>query len=499
MLRILGSARKLCGGMTRRDLLRVGGLGLAGMTLPQLASWQQASANTGTPRTRAFGRAKSVILLHLYGSPSQIEWVDPKPDAPVEVRGELGSIPSSLPGCRVCELLPNFAKVLDRCTVLRSMTHPYPLHGVAFALTGIPTIQLPMELNPRDPGLWPFFGSVVDYLDGKNSGDRAAAVPRNIALPWQFSSKRTGEVPRSGPYAGFLGKEYDPVWTSFVGTPTKGFRKKLKEVVFDEHDPYIGLSADSHFEVPAATSFQADITLDRFNRRRDLLGQIDSARADLDGSNSGRQFDRYRRMAYELLESDKLRKALDARHEPSAIRDMYGHTLFGQACLTARRLVEAGSRIVTVFWDEYGLAGTAWDTHDNHYPRLKNELCPGFDLAFSALINDLDQRGMLNDTLVVCTSEHGRTPKLADVEGGGRDHWSRVYSSLMAGGGVKRGQIVGRSDNQAGEVVERPISPKDLMATMYHQLGIDHHTLVHDTLGRPLPLVDGQVITEALI
>jgi hypothetical protein len=501
MLRVLGSARTLCDGLTRRDLLRIGGLGLAGMSLAELGAWQAAAAAEPVERPKSFGRAKSIILIHLYGSPSQIEWVDPKPDAPLEIRGDLGSISSSLPGCRVCELLPNFAKVLDRCTVLRSMSHPYPLHGVAFALTGVPTLELPMELNPRDPRNWPFFGSVVDYVEShKPSAGQGSqpSVPRNIALPFKFSSRRTGEVPRSGPYAAFLGSEYDPVWTDFIGTATKGLTKTLADKKFEDNDPYIGLSLDSHFVVPAATSLQAEVTLDRLNRRRSLLAQFDQARCDLATSARGRQLDRYRQMTYELLESDKLRTALDVRREPAASRELYGYTLFGQSCLAARRLVEAGSRIVSVFWDEYGLAGSGWDTHYNHYARLKQELCPGLDLAWNGLITDLDRRGLLDDTLVVCTSEHGRTPKITTGQGGGRDHWSRVYSTLVAGGGTKRGHIVGASDRQGGDVADRPISPKDLLATMYHLLGIDHHMIVHDPLGRPLPLVDGQVIFEAL-
>ena len=502
MLRILGSARQLCGGMTRRDLLRVGGLGLAGMTLSQMQDWQTASASQASTKPASFGRAKSIILIHLYGSPSQIEWVDPKPDAPLEIRGELGSIPSSLPGLRVCELLPKSAKVMDRCTVLRSMTHPYPIHGVAYALTGIPVIQLPMELNPRAAGHWPFFGSVVDYVESKNKrAGKPRSVPSNMALPYRFSSRRSGEVPRSGPYAAFLGSEYDPVFTDYEGTAFRGITKKLvkEDPEFTCNDPYMGVMPDCHFTVPAATSFQPDVTLDRLNRRRSLLGQFEDARGDLAKSAAGRQLDRYRQMTFDLLESDHLRGALDVRKERNEIRELYGYTLFGQSCLAARRLVEAGSRVVTVFWDEYGRAGSGWDTHFSHYARLKEELCPGYDQAWYGLITDLERRGMLDDTLIVCTSEHGRTPKISDVDGAGRDHWSRVYSSVVAGGGTKRGSIVGASDKHGGDVLERPISPKDLLATMYHLLGIDHHLLIHDALGRPLPLVEGHVIEEALL
>jgi len=504
MLNILGSTRRLCGGMSRRDWLRVGSLGLAGMTLTdvtlgEIAQWQHASAATGTERPRSFGKAKSIILIHLYGSPSQLETVDPKPKAPVEIRGELGEIPSSLPGLNVCELLPNLAKVMDRCTVLRSLTHPYPLHGVAFALTGVPAIDVPMELNPHDPRHWPFFGSVVDFVDAHNPlRAPPRGVPANIALPWQFSSRRVGEVPRAGPYAAFLGGEYNPVWTDFLGTATKSLVKTLQQQVYTDNDPYIGLTPDSHFVVPSATNLQSDVTLDRLNRRRSLVEQLDQARADLGRSSGSKQFDRYREMTYGLLESDQLRTALDVRLEPEPTRKIYGDTLFGQGCLAARRLVEAGSRVVTVFWDEYGLAGTAWDTHWNHYPRMRQELCPGFDQGWYGLITDLDRRGLMDDVLVVCTSEHGRTPQLSSANGGGRDHWSRVYSSIVAGAGVQRGQVVGASDKHGGDVADRPISPKDLLATMYHLLGVDHRLMVHDNLGRPLPIVDGELIPEIL-
>ncbi|MGH7139267.1 MAG: DUF1501 domain-containing protein, partial [Pirellulales bacterium] len=182
MLRILGSQRNLCGGVSRRDWLRVGGLGLAGLTLPDVLRLQAAAA----PATSAtFGKAKSVILIHLYGSPSQLETFDPKPKAPVEIRGELGHIASNVPGLDIGELLPQTAKVMDRCCVIRSMTHPYPLHGVAYALTGVPAIDVPMELSPRDPRHWPFFGSVVDFIDTRNPDkQRSTEIPANVALPW---------------------------------------------------------------------------------------------------------------------------------------------------------------------------------------------------------------------------------------------------------------------------------------------------------------------------
>ena len=515
MLRILGSPKQLCAGVSRREMLRAGslalgslGLGLggwndAGLTLGDLLRGQ-AAASEGTPanRPKTFGQAKAVILLHLYGSPSQMETFDPKPESPVEVRGELKAIESSLPGCQVCELLPNLAKVMDRTTVIRSLTHPYPLHGVAYALTGVPAIDVPMELNPHDPRHWPFCGSVVDYLETlrekQNPPKTKRQVPRNVALPFPFSSRRKGEVPRAGPYAVFLGGEYNPVWTDFVGQATRERVKSLREDTYSALDPYLGVNDEAHFEVPSASQLQPDVTLDRLNRRRSLLEQFDAGRSQMSGDKAGRQLDRYQQMAFNLLESDKLRTALDLRREPATLRDSYGRTLFGQSCLAARRMVEAGSKVVTVFWDEYELAGSGWDTHWDHFPRMKEELCPGLDQAWFGLINDLDQRGMLDDTLVICTSEHGRTPKLKTDRGGGRDHWSRVYSALMAGAGVARGRVVGASDRQGGLVADSPCSPKDMLATMYHLLGIDHHTILYDALTRPLPLVDGRLLHEVL-
>ena len=500
MLRILGSPKSLCSGWTRREMLRAGGLGLLGISLADyLRLTQTQAARPPDHLHRSFGRAKSCILLYLYGAPSQLETFDMKPDAPVEIRGELKPIRSRLPGLDVCELLPNAARVMDRVTVVRSLTHPYPLHGVAYALTGVPQIDVPMELNPRDGRHWPFLGSVVDYLGRMKSGGKSRAVPDNIALPFPFSSRRIGEVPRAGPYAAYLGGAYNPVWTEFHGRATRHMVKTLQEQKLDVAEPYMGITPDSRFELATATELPRDITLDRLDGRRSLVEQFDRARRDLPATEAGRSFDRYRAMAHNLIVSEKIRTALDLGREPLRLRESYGMTIFGQAALTARRLVEAGSRFVSVFWDEYGLAGSAWDTHWDHYPRLKQELMPGFDLALAGLIDDLDARGLLDETLVLCLSEHGRTPKLANVKGGGRDHWSRAYCGLLAGAGVARGKVVGRTDKIAGDVTERPLSPKDILATVYHLLGIDPETTLSDRTGRPSPLVPGgTVISDVL-
>lgn len=497
MLRILGSAKHFAPGVTRRDWLRVGGLGLAGLSLPEVFQLQDASRAAEGTRGARFGQAKSLILIHLYGAPSQLEWVDPKPDAPVEIRGTLGTIASKLPGCQVGELFPKFGQVLDRCTVLRSLTHPYPIHGVAFALTGIPVIDVGMELSPRDPRHWPYCGSVIDFVDGVRS-PAPPSIPRNLVLPFRFSSRRVGEVPRAGPYGGFLGANYDPVFADYVGTPTRGVIKTLRDMEFKDPDPYVACANDSHFVVPAATRLQSDVTLDRFDRRRSLLEQMNAARRELLDAAPTRKWNSQQAAALAVLSSEKLAAALDIRRESTEVQELYGESLFSKSCLAARRLVEAGARVVSVFWDEYGLAGSGWDTHWNHYQRMKEELCPGLDQGWHALITDLDRRGLLDDTLVVCTSEHGRTPKINGAKGAGRDHWSQVYASVVAGGGTARGRVVGASDRHAAEVADRPLSPKDLLATMYHLLGIDPELRLTDRTGREWPLTEGRVITEAL-
>jgi len=502
MLRVLGSPKRLCDGSSRRDFLLAGGLGTLGLTLPDFLRNQHARAASpagAAGHDRHFGRAKSCILLFLYGSPSQIEFADQKPNAPEEVRGELGTIRSSLPGCDVCELLPHTSRVMHDVTVIRSMTHKHPIHGVAYATTGVQDIDVGMELSPQDARHWPFIGSVVSHLERRKNPVAAMkkAVPDNIALPWPFSSQRTGEVHRAGPYAAFLGGAYNPHFTTFRGTATGKMTKTLTETTKEFDEPYVGISPDSYFALGAEGV--ADLTLDRMNTRHSLADQFDSARRVRRGPAPSEPWDEYREMAYSLIGSEKLRHALDVRREPAKVRESYGHTLFGQGCLAARRLVEAGSRFATVFWDEYGLAGSGWDTHWDHYNRMRKELMPGFDRGFAGLISDLAQRGMLDDTLVVVLSEHGRTPKINKAKGGGRDHWAQAYTTLMAGGGVARGKVVGKTDSIGGTVADRPVSPKDALATIYHLLGYDLETTLTDRAGRPVSIAPGaQVVRDVL-
>ena len=490
MLRVLGSDKRFCDGLTRRDALWAGGLGMFGLTLGDYL--RAADPKPITPRDAAFGKAKACILLFLYGSPSQLELADMKPDAPVEIRGDLKPIRSTLPGCDVVELMPYSSRVMDKVTVVRSCTHKHPIHGVAFATTGIPDIDVAMELAPHDGRHWPFIGSVVSYLEHQKKDRRP--VPDNIALPWQFSSRRVGEVPRAGPYAAYLGGAYNPHFTDFVGEATREITKTLNEKKETFKEPYVGIAPTARFTLgDAATA--ADITIDRLNTRRSLLQQFDDSRRGFEVGGFARQRD----MAYSLIGTGKVRDALDVAREPMGVREGYGMTVFGQGCLAARRLIEAGSKFVTVFWDEFGLAGSGWDTHWEHYPRMKNELMPGFDRGFAGLVNDLDQRGMLDETLVVVLSEHGRTPRITTGNGGGRDHWAQAYTTLFAGGGTARGKVVGKTDKIGGTVTDRPVSPKDLLATVYHLLGYDPDTMVFDKTNRPHPVLsEGAVVRDVL-
>jgi hypothetical protein len=439
----------------------------------------------------------------LYGSPPQHETFDPKPDAIAEVRGEIGSIASVVPGLRVCELLPRTSQIMDQVTVVRSMTHRYPEHGVAYAVSGIPTYTPELETRPRDGRHWPYIGSVVDYLAQRQprsaGGERGdVTMPRNIALPWMVNSK-TDMLVNAGPFAAFLGQAHDPLWTDFTGPGTRVVPHYTDGQTRDFHDPFGGTVANGRFILSTDGRLRDDVPVERLNLRRSLLNQFEQAQRRLD--TTGHIFDHHRQRAYSLLTSNAVHQALDISRESPALRERYGMTLFGQSCLAARRLIEAGTKFVSVFWDGYGQFGNcAWDTHNNHFPRLKEYLLPGFDLAYPTLIDDLRQRGLLDETLVLCLSEHGRTPQIdSRPRGAGRHHWSRVYSTVLAGGGIARGRVVGSSDRLGGDVRDTPVSPKDILATSFHLLGIDPHTLVPDAQGRPLPIAgDGEMRPELL-
>lgn len=494
MIRILGSPRTLCDGMTRRDLLQVGGIGALGLA----DLFRGRSVLADTEIRRSFGRAKACILLFPYGSPPQHETFDPKPEAPSEIQGELKAMATRADGVQICDQLPRIARIMDRVTVVRSVTHDYPLHGVAYALTGMPTYTPALETRPRDAAHWPFIGSVVDYVDQRRTGAAKATLPRNIGLPWVLNSKTDVDV-SAGTYAAFLGRAYDPVCPVFDGPGLKLAPRYTDGQPKQFLDPFAATTPEGRFRLGGA-GIDA-VSPERLGLRRSLLRQLDQARVRLEAAGEAGAFDTFQERAFSLLLSPRMREALDIGQEPAALRERYGMNLFGQSCLAARRLVEAGGRFVSVFWDGYGqFAGCAWDTHANHYPRLKEYLLPGFDLAYSALIQDLDDRGMLDDTLVLWLSEHGRTPQIdSKPQGAGRHHWSRAYSVALAGGGTPRGKVVGRTDRLGGEVEETPISPKDLLATTFHLLGIDPEITVPDQLGRPVPAAgDGRLREELL-
>jgi len=476
--------------LSRRDLLQVGALGA-------LANTIRASDSGGLRRRLAgdssFGRAKACILLFPYGSPPQHETFDPKPDALPEIQGELKSIATNVVGTQICERLPNIAKIMDRITVVRSMSHAYPEHGVAYAVSGIPTYTPALETAPRDSRHWPFIGSIVDYLETKRTGDATPEMPRNIGLPWLLNSHTDMNV-SAGPYAAFLGQGFDPVWADYDGKGLKIAPKYTDGQPKEFHDPFARCDMKGRFFLSTAGHLPDDVNATRLSERRSLLEKMNQP--SLTRPAPEQAFDKFRRMAFSLATSNRVRDALDVSREPLTVRERYGHTLFGQSCLCARRLVEAGSKFITVFWDGYGqFSGCAWDTHANHYPRLKEYLLPGFDLAYPALILDLEARGLLDESLVMWISEHGRTPKIdPKPKGAGRHHWSRAYSIALAGGGIAKGKVVGSTDKNGGEVKDLPVSPKDVLATAFHLLGIDAHTTVPDQQGRPVPIAGDGIV-----
>jgi hypothetical protein len=293
------------------------------------------------------------------------------------------------------------------------------------------------------------------------------------------------------------------VWTEFDGAPTKSvgrvsFFDQLRSVPV--RDPFLGITPESRLRVSSAARLRDELTLDRFDRRRSLLEQLDDEQRRLGETEAARSRDRFQSMAYSLITSQRLRTALDVGLEPMPLREKYGMNLFGQAVLTARRLLEADARIVSVFWDEYKVVNTGWDTHFDHVTRLGDELLPGLDAALSNLLTDLDERGMLADTLIMCLTEHGRGARVTEqARGGGRDHWSQAYSVLLAGGGIRPGIVVGASDRHGAFVKERPVSPEDILATMYHLVGVSPEVTIPDRLERPIRLVaDGSVVDELL-
>ncbi len=446
-----------CSGPSRRELLRVGGLSAFGLSLPQLLA---ARANAGGG-TRS---AKSCIVLFLMGGPPQHSTWDPKPDAPAEVRGEFGPIDTNVPGMRVGSLLPRLATRADKLCLLRAVATDDNAHsssGYAM-LTGVPHAPKNAEnVNPGPPNDHPTLGAVVRRLRGDRGG-----LPGAARLPMHIYNTDNSVWP--GQDAGYLGRGTDP-WL---------FRCE---------------PASPTFRVPEL-SLSPEVPLDRLAERRDLFRRLDRGIAAGTDSRSGPS-SRYTDQAFDLLGSTSARAAFDLSRESPKLRDRYGRTQFGQSCLLARRLVEANVGLVHVNWfrgPEEPSDAPCWDSHAKEAERLKTALAPVADRAIAALLDDLADRGLLDDTLVMCLSEFGRTPKFNARAG--RDHWGHAFSVALAGGGVKGGTVYGASDKNGAYPSDGRVSPADLTATALHCLGYDPASEIHDTLGRPFPASRGSVI-----
>ena len=517
MLELLGRSRSVCGGVSRRELLQAGGAGLFGLSLPKLLQAEEALQKAGQGEGEAIKpRAKSVIFVLLFGGPSQLETWDMKPLAASTIRGPLSPIASRTPDLRVCELLPKCAAISDKFAVVRTLSHDFNDHsgGGHFNQTGkrwhIP-IGGGFNATPKD---WPSVGSVVEYLALNKSPlsgtalaagrmpDARAVPPTASALSLKGSGqengtlnlpnyvvvpnylgrlqKYTSKLIRPGEYAGWLGRGYDPITTMV--------NKKD-----DDDDPYQRKCSDDEltFQIEGLVAPEA-LTLDRLNSRQSLLTQFEQQLRRLDNEKVLTAYDRFQQRALSLVASERTRKALDIKQESPELRDRYGRHLFGQSALMARRLVEAGVRYTTVHYDCPN--GYGWDSHLNN-KEIESYLLPSLDQTLSALLTDLDERGLLDETLVVCLGEMGRTPQLN--RSGGRDHWSTLFPAVIAGAGIRGGIALGQTDKDAAYATTPPYKPEDLAATIYHALGIDHELRLPDTQGRPVGLMDdGQPILE---
>jgi hypothetical protein len=441
----------------RRTALRVGGAGLFGLTLPQLL--------------RADGkrkaRAKAVIFLHQFGGPPGHEAFDMKPDAPAEVRGSFKPIPTKVPGLQVCELLPRTAAIADKLTVIRCLQHTMKNHNSAayYSLTGVAPPSDDQRL--RDSlDLFPAIGSIVDKFAPAKAG-----VPTFVAYPHVI---RDGSI-TPGQHASFLGKAHNP----FLFTR-------------DPNAP--------DFRLPEL-SLPDTISPERMESRKEVLKIIDGQSHLLEESAVAHGIDESYQKAVTMLTSKEFKQAFDLADEPKKVRDAYGRTTYGQSCLLARRLVEAGAKFVNVYLsDSIGGPKGGWDVHgfDNKPmdPILKNHLLPITDQTLPTLIEDLDNRGLLNNVLVLWMGEFGRTPRINKLAG--RDHWPQCYSTVLAGGGVKGGFVYGASDKIGAYPAHDQARPEDVTATVFDLLGIDPATEIRDRLDRPMPVSRGKVIDELL-
>ena len=452
--------------VNRREFLRVGGLSLFGLGLPQMLQAQSASVARSP-------RAKACILLFMWGGPAQQDTWDMKPLAPVEFRGEFRPVPTSVPGLQICEHLPRLARRAQRLALIRSMTHNDVDHTSAthFLLTGKAAPRGPLSED------WPNYGAILARL-GRGRGPLPPFVSMMPVVP--NGAPRFVEQSH-GQGAGWLGPMYNPMRIDADAS---------------RPDYRVGEFALS-----------AELTPLRTGGRRRLLGSIDQQLRGLERHADVQAMSAHYQRAFSLLAAPETARAFDLSREPRAVRERYGMNIHGQSVLQARRLIEAGVPIVTVFWPNEGITNVSvyWDTHNRNFIDLRERLCPVTDLAFSALLDDLSERGMLDETLVVWTGEMGRTPRVGQsVVGGagagrdGRDHWGKVFTSVLAGGGIQGGVVYGASDRYAAEPASNPTPPADLAATIYQCLGVDPRLEIRDRLERPVTLCNGQVINAIL-
>jgi len=430
--------------------------------MPQLLAAKSRANDVDSP---GFGRAKCLIMLYLHGGHPQQETFDPKPDGPSAVRGEFGAIPTSVPGVIFGELLPRSAALMHRLAVVRSLSHANANHVQAalVAQTGHahpPNAEALGDFPPSSND-FPPVGAVLD-----------AARPASAGLPtWMRVGplmRRSNGTVIHGQTPGLLGERH----ASFVVDQSL-------------------LPADVRIDAVAANK---DVTSRRLSARRDLLRQFDAERRFLDETAATRDLDTFYHRAFNLLGSDETRRAFDLRAETASVRDRYGRTEFGQRCLLARRLAEAGVPMINVSYC-HTPAGS-WDTHSDHFRQMRQSLAPTFDAAFSAVVCDLDERGLLSETLVVVNAEFGRTPKIN--RSSGRDHWPWAYSLALAGAGIREGTVYGASDNSAAYPTANPHNPADFVATLYHLLGVPADTQIRDAAGRPHSVVIGRKIDGLL-
>jgi hypothetical protein len=447
--------------LSRRSLLRTGGLSLLGLSLPELLAGRAAASAAGS-----FGRAKSCILLFMWGGPAHQDTWDLKPDAPAEIRGEFKPIATKVPGIQICEHFPKLAQRTDKLAILRSMTHNNVDHTTSthFLLTGQP--PLPGRSRETD---WPHMGAVLSRL-GRGEGPLPPFVSMRPKLP--------GDVPRfveesRGQWAGWLGQSFDPL-------------------TIDE-DPSKPEYRVGEFALPAGMS------LARLEDRRRLLSDLEARR--LAGQSMHRHYER----AFDILGAAAGR-AFKLDEEPPAVRERYGLNPHGQSVLQARRLVEHGVPLVTAFWPNDGIKNVSvyWDTHSRNFIDLKDRLMPPADQAFSALLDDLAERGLLDETLVIWTGEFGRTPRVgqrnSDAGAGrdGRDHWPGCFTTVLAGAGIRSGMVYGSSDRHAAYPAINPTWPVDLIATVYHLLGVPPELAIEDTTGRPQVVCPGTIVRDVI-